>query len=215
MATKELNEPLTMNQSELTKAITKRFEKILENLIQDNAFPFTNEEVIEATDHDLLYALTIAHAGNSITNERRLKQAQRKIKGTIAFLNHIEQHGGVVTQQEMACALGVTVQSINNRIRGNELLTVNTANNKRVLPLFQFMPNTLDPIPGLKMINKILIEKHLTGNVAAISYWTSHYGFTHGEPLYACIASIEDEKELEKALDNAVWQAHHTIGMGR
>ncbi|MFS1430061.1 hypothetical protein LMH73_023850 [Vibrio splendidus] len=203
-----------MTKNEIATALTQRIQSVFENLIADDALGFTIEEALQSTDQELLFALTVAHATSSISNERRLKMVKRKLKGTIAYLNHIELHGGTATQQEVAEGQGVTVQCINNRIRNSELMTLTQPNGKKVIPLYQFKKHTFDPIPVLKEVNKILLIEHESGCAFGTTFWTSSAHFTHGIPLYSYLSQLEDKAMLKQACEQTITAAHRALGMG-
>lgn len=164
------------NKSSVVEILEARISAILKNIEANKMLDISSTSLASMTDSELLSALFDMHANTANNNPKLIKMLKRTNKGKKKFLDYISKNGGWCSQSEYAEILGVSRQTINNRITQNSLLAIEV-NGKKQVPLFQIDENTATEVEGLSRINKILLERQEVGVAMACTFWLSSCNF--------------------------------------
>ncbi len=154
----------------LVNILTDRVAKIVKNIQENEKLDLSLATMAEMTDRELLSAVLDMQISTTNQNPKLIKKLKRQRVGHQKFLDFISKNNGWCSQSEYAEILGVSRQTINNRIAQNTLLAI-TVNGKKVIPLFQINEKTGGEVDGMSKINKILLEKQEMGVSSSCSFW--------------------------------------------
>lgn len=158
------------DKNSVVEILNSRVSAIVANMQANDKLALSLEKVASLTDQELLSALLDVQIGMSNSNEKLIKKLKRQKEGQQKFLDYISRNGGWCSQTEYAEILGVSRQTVSNRISNGSLLAI-TVNGKKVVPLFQIDENTAKEIPILSKVNKILLNQQEIGVSSACTFW--------------------------------------------
>lgn len=154
----------------IVSVLTDRVAKIVNNIQENDKLDLSVATMATMTDSELLNAILECQISTTNQSPKLIKKLKRQINGRRKFLDFISKNGGWCSQSEYAEMLGVSRQTISNRIANNSLLAI-TVNGKKVIPLFQIDLKTGKEIEKMSKINKILLEKQQMGVSSSCSFW--------------------------------------------
>lgn len=188
----------------LVNILTDRVAKIVKNIQENEKLDLSLATMAEMTDRELLSAVLDMQISTTNQNPKLIKKLKRQRVGHQKFLDFISKNNGWCSQSEYAEILGVSRQTINNRIAQNTLLAI-TVNGKKVIPLFQINEKTGGEVDGMSKINKILLEKQEMGVSSSCSFWLGKLNNQDFETRKEGLISgnIEYIKRIQKAANLA------------
>jgi hypothetical protein len=154
----------TISEDKLLRALITRLSKHMEeNLSAQDLVDMASLSDIELT-HSLFKQML---EKQSHTPPRTMRKLKKRADAERAFFEHLESSGGTLKAKDVADILGVSRQTVNNRLKSKKLLAVQRGSNY-IYPAFQFKDN--DILPYFEQINQSI--KDSVEDVERVSFFT-------------------------------------------
>ncbi len=189
--TKDPQKPLSIAQTKVVDRVAKLAGEVVKSLAHKKSLA----SAANMTDSELL-KLIFETQLERVTemSPRDLRKIAILNEGALKFAERLKELGGTCRASRAADILGVTRQTVSNRITTNKLLAVKIGGEHRI-PLFQFDGNRL--VDGVEEILSLLGDM---SPVTKTSFLTSMYFFDDEDDLNV-IDALKKYGSLDEHMD--------------